>query len=78
MDTELVIGMVAPAKTPAPIVTLLQKEVATILTQPDVKATLAKFSFQPVGSTPEEFASQIKSDIVTWKKVMKDANIPVN
>ena len=78
MDTDLVIGMVAPAKTPAPIVTLLQKEVATILTQPDVKATLAKFSFQPVGSTPEEFASQIKNDIVTWKKVMKDANIPVN
>jgi tripartite-type tricarboxylate transporter receptor subunit TctC len=78
MDTDLVIGMVAPARTPAPIVTLLQKEVATILTQPDVKATLAKFSFQPVGSTPEEFASQIKNDIVTWKKVMKDANIPVN
>ena len=58
MATELVIGMVAPAKTPAPVIALLQKEVAAILTQPDVKATLAKFSFQPVGSTSEEFASQ--------------------
>jgi tripartite-type tricarboxylate transporter receptor subunit TctC len=30
------------------------------------------------GGTPEEFASQLKNDIVTWNKVMKDANIPVN
>jgi len=77
-ETDLMIGMVAPAGTPAPIIALLQKEIAAILTLPDVKATLAKFSFQPVGSTPEEFASQIKNDIVTWRKVMKDANIPVN
>jgi len=77
-ETDLMIGMVAPAGTPAPIIALLQKEIAAILTLPDVKATLAKFSFQPVGSTPEEFASEIKDDIVTWRKVMKDANIPVN
>ena len=77
-ESDLVIGLVAPAGTPAPVVTLLQKQIAAILTLPDVKATLAKFSFQPVGSTPEEFAKEIKNDIVTWGKVMKDANIPVN
>jgi tripartite-type tricarboxylate transporter receptor subunit TctC len=46
--------------------------------RPDFKATLDKLSFQPVGSTSAQFADQIKNDIVVWKKVMKDANIPVN
>jgi tripartite-type tricarboxylate transporter receptor subunit TctC len=56
----------------------LQKQIADILTLPDVKATPAKFSFQPVGSTSSAFASAIKNDIVVWGKVMKDAHIPVN
>jgi tripartite-type tricarboxylate transporter receptor subunit TctC len=46
--------------------------------RPDFKATLDKLSFRPVGSTSAQFADQIKNDIVDWKKVMKDANIPVN
>ncbi len=45
---------------------------------PDVKSTLDGFSFQPVASTPEQYAAQIKDDIAVWGKVMKDANIPVN
>jgi tripartite-type tricarboxylate transporter receptor subunit TctC len=77
-ESDLIIGMVAPAGTPASVVALLQKQIANILTLSDVKATLAKFSFQPVGSTSSAFASAIKNDIVVWGKVMKDAHIPVN
>lgn len=76
--SELQIGMVAPAGTPPEVVNLLQREIARAIALPDVKATLEKFSFQGVGSTPLEFADQIKSDIAVWGKVMKDANIPVN
>jgi tripartite-type tricarboxylate transporter receptor subunit TctC len=76
--SELIIGMVAPAGTPRDIIATLQKQIAEIITLPDLKATFDKLSFQAVGSTPAEFADQIKSDIVVWGKVMKDANIPVN
>jgi tripartite-type tricarboxylate transporter receptor subunit TctC len=76
--SELLIGMVAPAGTPPEIVNLLQKEISRAIASPDVKATLEKFSFQAVGSTPSEFAVQIKSDIAVWGQVMKDAKIPVN
>jgi tripartite-type tricarboxylate transporter receptor subunit TctC len=76
--SELVIGMVAPAGTPSDIIALLQKQIAEIIVQPDLKATFDKFSFQAVSSSPSAFADQIKSDIATWGKVMKDANIPVN
>lgn len=76
--SELQIGIVAPAGTPPEVVNLLQREIARAIALPDVKATLEKFSFQGVGSTPSQFADQIKSDIAVWGKVMKDANIPVN
>jgi len=76
--SELQIGIVAPAGTPPTVIALLQKHIAEILMLPDVKGTLDKFSFQGVGSTPEAFAAQIRSDIATWRQVMKDANIPVN
>jgi tripartite-type tricarboxylate transporter receptor subunit TctC len=68
----------SPAEGPPGIIALLQKKIAEIVVMPDVKATLDKLSFQPVGSRPAEFGNQIKNDIVVWSKVMKDANIPVN
>jgi tripartite-type tricarboxylate transporter receptor subunit TctC len=77
-ESELLIGMVAPAGTPAEIITTLQKQIADIVALPDVKATLDKLSFQAVASTPAQFADQIKDDIAVWGKVMKDAGIPVN
>ncbi len=77
-ELELLIGMVAPVGTPPDVISLLQKEIAEIIVLPDVKSTLDKLSFQAVGSSPSEFANQIKSDIAVWGKVMKEANIPVN
>jgi tripartite-type tricarboxylate transporter receptor subunit TctC len=77
-SSELVIGMVAPAGTPPDIIATLQKQIAAIIVLPDVKATIEKLSFQPLGSSPQDFAAAIKNDIAVWGKVMKDANIPVN
>ena len=64
--------------TPPDIVATLQKQIAAIIVLPDVKATIEKLSFQPLGSSPAEFSAAIKNDIAVWGKVMKDANIPVN
>jgi tripartite-type tricarboxylate transporter receptor subunit TctC len=77
-ESELLMGLVAPAGTPASIVTLLREQVKDIVALPDVKSTLETVSFHPVASSPSEYAEQIKSDIAVWGKVMKDANIPVN
>jgi tripartite-type tricarboxylate transporter receptor subunit TctC len=77
-ESELQIGLVAPAGTSANIVTLLRDQVAAIVATPDVKSTLETVSFHGVASSPAEFAAQIKDDIAVWGKVMKDANIPVN
>ena len=77
-ESELVIGVVAAAGTPADVVSALQKQIGEIVALPDVKSLLEKISFQPVASTPSDYAAQIRNDIAVWGKVMKDANIPVN
>jgi tripartite-type tricarboxylate transporter receptor subunit TctC len=76
-ESELIIGAVVPAATPKPIVDLLQREIARIVALPDVKERLDTLGFAPVASTPEAYGAQIKSDIETWSKVVRDANIKV-
>ncbi len=76
-ESELVIGVVAPAATPKPVVDLLQRQIARIVALPEVKARLDALGFAPVASTPEAYAAQIKADIATWSKVVRDANIKV-
>jgi len=71
-------GILAPAGTPAGIVTKLNKEVVRILRTPEVRERLASDGSEPVGSTPEEFAAHIKSEIAKWHKVVLEANIKVD
>jgi tripartite-type tricarboxylate transporter receptor subunit TctC len=76
-ESSLVIGLIAPAATPRPIIDQLQKEVARIVVLPDVKALLDTLGFTAVASTPEAFGEQIKSDYEISAKVVRDAGIKV-
>lgn len=69
------IGILVPAGTPKEIVTVLHREIAGIIALPDMKQRLATLGFEPVASTPEEFAKQIGTEIETWSKVIRAANI---
>ena len=64
-------GLLAPAGTPAAIVTRLQREVAKVMHAPDVAEKLTSQGLDIVGSTPEEFAALIKTEITKWAKVAK-------
>ncbi len=76
-ESELVIGLVAPAGTPAPIVDLLSREVAKIVVQPDIQERLVNFGFAAVGSTPAEFSAQIRDDIERYRKMVRDEGIKI-
>jgi len=77
-ETELVIGLVAPARTPPSIVDLLARRMAEFVARPQTQERLAVFGFTAVGSTPEEFAAQIKSDIDRAAAVVREAGIKVD
>ena len=50
-------------------------ETARILKLPDVHARLSELGAEPVGSTPQQVDSHIRSEIVKWAKVIKDAKV---
>lgn len=68
-------GILAPAKTPTDIITRLNSEIVTILRSPAATERLAMDGSEAVGSTPEQFAAHIRSEIAKWGKVVKAAGI---
>jgi tripartite-type tricarboxylate transporter receptor subunit TctC len=69
------VGVFAPARTPKDIIGVLNREIAKSLTLPDLKVRFAELGFVPVGSSAEEFTSQIRSDMETWGKVIRAGNL---
>ena len=70
-------GLAAPARTPQAIITLLHREAAAVVKQPDVLTRITAEGGVPVANTPQEFAQDIRNDIAKWAKVIKDANIKI-
>ncbi len=68
-------GMVAPAKTPQPIVQRLSAEIARALDNPDLQSKLAASGARAVSSKPEAFAEFIRSETKRWGEVVKAAGI---
>ena len=64
-------GLVAPAKTPKEIIAALHRATVTALADPPVKKSLGDLGVDIVGSTPEEFAAYIKSEIPKWTAIVK-------
>jgi len=69
------LGFLAPAGTPKEIIALLHHEIVKITESPDIKERLAALGFAPVGNTPEEFAAQIRTELETRAKIIRDAGI---
>lgn len=69
------VGVLVPAGTPKDIIKLLNREIVTIISQPDMRERLVTLGYDPVAGTPEEFAQRIKVEIGTWGKVIRAANI---
>ena len=68
-------GMVAPRGTPPAVVARLHDAIVRTLAKPELRDSLAKLAVEPVGSSPEEFARQIREENAAWAKVIKAAGI---
>ena len=74
-QAETLIALFAPARTPASIIERLNKEIVQVLNRPDVKEKFFNAGVEVVGSTPQQLASAVKSDMARMGKVIKDAGI---
>jgi len=68
-------GVLAPAGTPAPVVTRLNADFVRVLSAPEVKDRLAGEGAEAVGDTPAQFAAFIRTEIAKWSRLIKDAGI---
>ncbi len=76
-DAGVWYAFLAPAGTPKDIVAKLNAEILKAAAHPDFKAVLERAAIEPIGSTPEELGKFIKSELVKWAKVVKEANVQV-
>lgn len=64
-------GFFAPAKTPAPIIDKLNREIVAILKLPDVREKLAGLGVEFLGTTAQELAAVMRTDAAKWEKVFR-------
>jgi tripartite-type tricarboxylate transporter receptor subunit TctC len=67
------VGFWAPAGTPKPIVSRLNREIAVALQRPDVKERLSALGYEFKPNSPEEFAAFVGGEIKKWGKVVKES-----
>lgn len=68
-------GVLAPARTPAPVVARLNREIAAALRAPDVAQTFSDRGIEPVGNSQAEFRAFIEAETRRWLKVAQDAGV---
>ncbi|CAM3545066.1 tripartite tricarboxylate transporter substrate binding protein [Bordetella sputigena] len=65
-------AVMAPAKTPKPVVDKLYKALVRTVQSPDVKASLAKLGIEPFTQpSPEAFATFMQTELVRWGEVAR-------
>jgi tripartite-type tricarboxylate transporter receptor subunit TctC len=71
-------GILAPARTPSPIVDRLYKEIVTIVQQPDIRTKFAAGGVDPLWSqSPQEFRNFLASEVKKWAKVTQASGMKV-
>jgi tripartite-type tricarboxylate transporter receptor subunit TctC len=71
-------GIFLPKGTPEPIVAKWHAAATESLKVPAVRAMLAEFGFDVIGSTPPELMQRVHSDIAQWDAIVKVARIPLD
>jgi tripartite-type tricarboxylate transporter receptor subunit TctC len=69
------VGILAPAKTPQPIVDRLNRELNAVLATPEMVEQLGKLGIAATPGTPDAFGAQIRTDLAKYGKVVKAAGI---
>jgi len=76
-DSSLWLGFAAPAGTPAPIISRVNREVVAILKDPAIHSAFAQHGVDVEFSSPEQLALKIRHDIAAYRDVVSKAGIEV-
>jgi tripartite-type tricarboxylate transporter receptor subunit TctC len=69
------LGLAAPARTPRPIIDLLNRAMVTAVVDPVVRERLKALGNTPQSSTPDAFTQRVSADVARWTKLIVDLKI---
>jgi tripartite-type tricarboxylate transporter receptor subunit TctC len=68
-------GILAPAKTPKPVIAKLHDDIVAALNEPEIKQRLADLGAEVIGNTPEQFQDQLNSETGRYATLIRAAGI---
>jgi len=74
-ESSTAFGVLAPAKTPAAIVSSLNADIVKALRSPDIREKLAGLGMEAVGGTPEQYSAHIREELARYARIVKAAGI---
>jgi tripartite-type tricarboxylate transporter receptor subunit TctC len=77
-DAGVWYAFLAPAGTPKSIISRLNTEIIKAANHPEAKQVLTRGSIELVGSTPEDLAKFMKSELAKWGRVVKESGMKVD
>jgi tripartite-type tricarboxylate transporter receptor subunit TctC len=74
-EASTAFGVLAPAKTPAAIISRLNREIVKILQRADTRDWLLAQGLEPVGGTPQQYSAHLKEELAKYGRIVKAAGI---
>lgn len=71
------LGILVPARTPAPVVERLNREIAALLADPSLRRDLTERGFEPQASTVTQYNEKIRTDLGAWARIVQTAGIAI-
>ncbi len=68
-------GVFLPARTPKAVIDKLNAEILRMLSDPEIRARLAREGLEPVGTTPVQLDAHLRAEVPKWAKVIATAGI---
>ncbi len=68
-------GLLAPARTPAPVLDALHEGFAAAASDSTVRARFAEAGVTPLAEKPEAFAAFIRAELAKWREVAKRGDV---
>jgi tripartite-type tricarboxylate transporter receptor subunit TctC len=77
-DVTASFGLMTAAATPSGVIDKISRDTAGVLAEGDLRHKLADIGVIVMGNSPAEFSAAIKSELVLWAKLIKEAGLRAN
>jgi tripartite-type tricarboxylate transporter receptor subunit TctC len=68
-------GLLAPARTPADIVSKLSEQVHDFVRRPEIASRMRALGYNPLGGSPDEFRTMIQREVKLWNDIAVEINL---